>query len=48
MFELNVKKILSIFILTGDPLVGSIAKQFLTQRSEHDRTAVLWTKRYAK
>ncbi|XP_011404211.1 PREDICTED: ubiquitin-conjugating enzyme E2 E3-like [Amphimedon queenslandica] len=31
-----------------DPLVGSIAKQFLTQRSEHDRTAVLWTKRYAK
>ena len=30
-----------------DPLVGSIAKQFKQDREEHDRTAKLWTKRYA-
>ncbi|KAG0433263.1 hypothetical protein HPB47_020114, partial [Ixodes persulcatus] len=30
-----------------DPLVGSIATQFMQQREEHDRIARLWTKRYA-
>jgi len=30
-----------------DPLVGSIAQQYLQNRDEHDRTAKLWTKRYA-
>ena len=30
-----------------DPLVGSIAQQYLTNREEHDRIARLWTKRYA-
>jgi len=30
-----------------DPLVGSIAHQFLTSKEEHDRVARLWTKRYA-
>jgi len=31
----------------ADPLVGSIATQFLQNRDEHDRVARLWTKRYA-
>ncbi|CAG2116610.1 unnamed protein product [Medioppia subpectinata] len=31
----------------ADPLVGSIATQFLQHREEHDRIARLWTKRYA-
>ncbi|KAF2369028.1 Ubiquitin-conjugating enzyme E2 [Trinorchestia longiramus] len=31
----------------GDPLVGSIATQFLQNHEEHDRIARLWTKRYA-
>lgn len=31
----------------ADPLVGSIATQFLQHRDEHDRIARLWTKRYA-
>jgi len=30
-----------------DPLVSNIAKQYLQNREEHDRTAILWTKRYA-
>lgn len=30
-----------------DPLVGSIAQQFLQDRQEHDRTAREWTGRYA-
>jgi len=30
-----------------DPLVGSIAQQYLTDREEHDRIAREWTKRYA-
>lgn len=30
-----------------DPLVRSIAMQYLTNRAEHDRIARLWTKRYA-
>ncbi|XP_076312915.1 ubiquitin-conjugating enzyme E2-24 kDa isoform X1 [Tachypleus tridentatus] len=31
----------------ADPLVGSIATQYLQHREEHDRIARLWTKRYA-
>ncbi|XP_044065175.1 ubiquitin-conjugating enzyme E2 E2 isoform X1 [Siniperca chuatsi] len=31
----------------ADPLVGSIATQYTTNRVEHDRTAKQWTKRYA-
>lgn len=30
-----------------DPLVGSIAQQFLNNRQEHDKIAAEWTKRYA-
>ncbi|KAL0074175.1 ubiquitin-conjugating enzyme/RWD-like protein [Phycomyces blakesleeanus] len=30
-----------------DPLVGSIAQEYLTDREEHDRVAREWTKRYA-
>lgn len=32
----------------NDPLVGSIATQFLTNREEHDRIAKEWTKRFAQ
>ncbi|PAA64992.1 hypothetical protein BOX15_Mlig010478g3 [Macrostomum lignano] len=31
----------------ADPLVGSIAAQYVQAREEHDRTARLWTKKYA-
>uniref|UniRef100_A0A0X3NHR6 E2 ubiquitin-conjugating enzyme n=1 Tax=Schistocephalus solidus TaxID=70667 RepID=A0A0X3NHR6_SCHSO len=31
----------------ADPLVGSIANQYIHNRSEHDRTAKQWTKKYA-
>ncbi|XP_041374520.1 ubiquitin-conjugating enzyme E2 E1-like [Gigantopelta aegis] len=31
----------------NDPLVGSIAQQYTTNREEHDRVARQWTKRYA-
>jgi ubiquitin-protein ligase len=31
-----------------DPLVGSIAKQYLNDREEHDKVATEWTKRYAQ
>ncbi|CAK6441152.1 unnamed protein product [Pipistrellus nathusii] len=31
----------------ADPLVGSIATQYMTNRAEHDRVARRWTKRYA-
>ncbi|ORX42681.1 hypothetical protein DM01DRAFT_1313381 [Hesseltinella vesiculosa] len=30
-----------------DPLVGTIAQEYLTDREQHDRTAREWTKRYA-
>lgn len=33
--------------LPADPLVGSIATQYMTNRAEHDRMAIQWTKRYA-
>jgi ubiquitin-conjugating enzyme E2 D/E len=32
----------------ADPLVGSIARQYCTQREEHDRIARLWTQRFAR
>jgi ubiquitin-conjugating enzyme E2 D/E len=31
-----------------DPLVGSIANQYLTNREEHDRVAKEWTQRFAQ
>lgn len=31
----------------ADPLVASIATQYLTQRDEHDRMSKMWTKKYA-
>lgn len=36
-----------VFFCSADPLVGSIATQYTTNRAEHDRTAKQWTKRYA-
>ncbi|KAM7336294.1 hypothetical protein ACRRTK_004787 [Alexandromys fortis] len=39
-------KCLHLF-LSADPLVGSIATQYMTNRAEHDRMARQWTKRYA-
>eukprot|EP00897_Mesotaenium_endlicherianum_P007398 jgi/Mesen1/6687/ME000343S05857 len=30
-----------------DPLVGSIAQQYLSDRPTHDKTAAEWTRRYA-
>lgn len=36
-----------ISLFTADPLVGSIATQYIQNREEHDRIARLWTKRYA-
>lgn len=36
-----------LFLFIADPLVGSIATQYLQNRDEHDRIARLWTKRYA-
>ena len=34
-------------LMTADPLVGSIAQQYISKREEHDEIARLWTKRYA-
>lgn len=36
-----------LFLVLADPLVGSIATQYLQHREEHDRVAKQWTKRYA-
>ena len=30
----------------ADPLVGSIASQYMTNRAEHERMARQWAKRY--
>jgi ubiquitin-conjugating enzyme E2 E len=30
-----------------DPLVASIAQQYIADRETHDKTAADWTKRYA-
>lgn len=35
----------SIFFILDDPLVGSIAQEYLTNREEHDSIAREWTKR---
>ncbi len=35
-------------MIADDPLVGSIAQQYLTDREAHDTTAAEWTKRYAQ
>ena len=48
----NETKVLQIVnlkfkIILDDPLVGSIATQYQTNRAEHDRIAKEWTKRYA-
>ena len=40
-------KFLRFFCWPADPLVGSIATQYLNNRDEHDRTARLWTKKHA-
>lgn len=34
-------------VCTEDPLVGSIAQQYLADREAHDKTAAEWVKRYA-
>lgn len=45
---MNPMQVLSIYSLKkDDPLVGSIAHLFKTNRKEHDRIAKEWTKRYA-
>mmetsp|Transcript_25724 Transcript_25724/g.43110 ORF Transcript_25724/g.43110 Transcript_25724/m.43110 type:complete len:153 (+) Transcript_25724:312-770(+) len=31
-----------------DPLVGSIAQQYINDRAAHDKTAAEWTRRYAQ
>ena len=33
--------------ISADPLVGSIAAQYVSNREEHDKTAREWTRRYA-
>ncbi|XP_068944587.1 ubiquitin-conjugating enzyme E2 E2 isoform X1 [Petaurus breviceps papuanus] len=38
---------LANWVTLADPLVGSIATQYMTNRAEHDRMARQWTKRYA-
>lgn len=35
-----------MYIYIDDPLVGSIAQEYLTNREEHDSIAREWTKRY--
>ena len=35
------------FIFLVDPLVGSIATQYVNDREEHDRIAKEWTRRFA-
>ena len=49
----TISKVLSICSLLTDanphdPLVGSIAQQFLNDRPAHDKTANEWTRRYAQ
>lgn len=38
----------TVYVCADDPLVGSIAQQYLTDRELHDKTAAEWTKRYAQ
>jgi ubiquitin-protein ligase len=42
-----IPQFIPIFSLLDDPLVGSIAHQYLNDREEHDKIAREWTKRYA-
>jgi len=42
------KYIIFNFNLVDDPLVGSIARQFVDDRRTHDKIARNWTKRYAQ
>lgn len=34
-------------LVQADPLVGSIATQYVTNREEHDKMAKEWTRRFA-
>ena len=43
----NYFMMLSCFISAVDPLVGSIANQYINDRQEHDKIAKEWTKRFA-
>lgn len=38
---------MKFFYMLDDPLVGSIAHQYINDRKEHDRIAKEWTSRYA-
>lgn len=38
---------LDAFYFLVDPLVGSIATQYVNDREEHDRIAKEWTRRFA-
>jgi len=42
IFKLNI-----IGFFSDDPLVGSIATEYLQNREQHDKTAQEWTSRYA-
>ncbi|KFR14079.1 Ubiquitin-conjugating enzyme E2 E1, partial [Opisthocomus hoazin] len=42
-----LKRVVCFLFFSADPLVGSIATQYMTNRAEHDRMARQWTKRYA-
>lgn len=37
----------SVIYILADPLVGSIAQQYITDKEQHDATAKEWTRRYA-
>jgi len=37
-----------LLCIADDPLVGSIAQQYLADREAHDKTAAEWVKRYAQ
>ena len=41
-------RVLTFSTCAEDPLVGSIAKQLLDDKDEHDKTAAEWTKRFAQ
>lgn len=44
--KIIIYDVLSCFI-SVDPLVGSIANQYINDRQEHDKIAKEWTKRFA-
>ncbi|KAJ6666555.1 hypothetical protein lerEdw1_020278 [Lerista edwardsae] len=45
--EVGYNSLPCVCFFSADPLVGSIATQYMTNRAEHDRMARQWTKRYA-